>query len=423
MYKSAVGIFIVSAIGFLVNLFINVKIPLLLDPNDFGVWRTFILITSFSGILHLGFVDGALLRWIRDENLAKSEFVSQFSSFFYFQVVLCTILIPIALTFSGIRSYMVAIVIQTIINNVMALTQAYFQARRKYVFASLITVFYTIIFLVTTQLFTIQRSINAENIIFIYTASGFFITTAIILNVFWGKYKDLLKFNLKYLLTGIRSGFSILIAGILTTGFFAADKIVIRAFSNSEKFGLYAFASTIVTIIFSFISSIASVLLKFFVSSSEIKTQKFYLGATYIVCIVWIVILSSFSLEVMLIKRYFHRYVAALPYLKALNGTIGTGILVQLFQANLIKASGLQKSFLIGTGVVFSGFVGISSLLIYLIKDIIIIPFVLAAIFLLWFLINEYVILQKNKMYSNFGAKRTISVCFCFLIYTVMMVY
>src|SRR5882762_3721637 len=38
-------------------------IPKLLSVSDFGFWRAFILYTGYAGMLHLGLVDGALLRW------------------------------------------------------------------------------------------------------------------------------------------------------------------------------------------------------------------------------------------------------------------------------------------------------------------------------------------------------------------------
>src|SRR5579864_4854741 len=38
-------------------------VPKLLSVEDYGYWRMFALYAGYAGFLHLGFADGALLRW------------------------------------------------------------------------------------------------------------------------------------------------------------------------------------------------------------------------------------------------------------------------------------------------------------------------------------------------------------------------
>jgi len=52
-----------SLISACCGVILTFSIPKFLSVDDFGVWRTFILYGGYAGLLHLGLVDGALLRW------------------------------------------------------------------------------------------------------------------------------------------------------------------------------------------------------------------------------------------------------------------------------------------------------------------------------------------------------------------------
>jgi len=38
-------------------------IPKYLSTADYGYWQLFLLYTTYTGILHFGFIDGMLVRW------------------------------------------------------------------------------------------------------------------------------------------------------------------------------------------------------------------------------------------------------------------------------------------------------------------------------------------------------------------------
>ncbi len=52
-----------SILATIFNTLLVFLIPRLVSVEDYGYWRLFLLYASYVGLLHLGFVDGALLRW------------------------------------------------------------------------------------------------------------------------------------------------------------------------------------------------------------------------------------------------------------------------------------------------------------------------------------------------------------------------
>src|SRR4029077_20599871 len=52
-----------TALAALFNTLLVFLIPRLVSVEDFGYWRLFLLYAGYAGFLHMGFADGALLRW------------------------------------------------------------------------------------------------------------------------------------------------------------------------------------------------------------------------------------------------------------------------------------------------------------------------------------------------------------------------
>src|SRR5215469_10699160 len=52
-----------TALAALFNTLLIFLIPRLMSVEDFGYWRLFLLYAGYAGLLHVGFLDGQLLRW------------------------------------------------------------------------------------------------------------------------------------------------------------------------------------------------------------------------------------------------------------------------------------------------------------------------------------------------------------------------
>src|SRR6266849_9740843 len=52
-----------TALAAIFNVLLVFLIPRLVSVEDFGYWRLFMLYAGYAGLLQLGFLDGALLRW------------------------------------------------------------------------------------------------------------------------------------------------------------------------------------------------------------------------------------------------------------------------------------------------------------------------------------------------------------------------
>ena len=82
-FSSDVLIFSFGQVVLLIfGLIQSLIIPKYLSTDDYGYWQLFLLCTTYVGILHLGFLDGILVRWagknfddIRDEIAIAFRFI------------------------------------------------------------------------------------------------------------------------------------------------------------------------------------------------------------------------------------------------------------------------------------------------------------------------------------------------------------
>ena len=78
--------------GFIQSLII----PKYLSTTDYGYWQLFLLYTTYIGILHLGFLDGILVRWAgKDFEVLREEIPTAFGFILLEQVIVISISIMI----------------------------------------------------------------------------------------------------------------------------------------------------------------------------------------------------------------------------------------------------------------------------------------------------------------------------------------
>lgn len=82
----------VQLVSFFVSLVLNLILPKFISESEYSYWQTFLLYVSYVPLLHLGFLDGLMLRYSQYdyENLDKPLVRSQFKIFLAFEL-LCAV--------------------------------------------------------------------------------------------------------------------------------------------------------------------------------------------------------------------------------------------------------------------------------------------------------------------------------------------
>ncbi len=70
----------VQVVSFVVSLVMNLLLPKFIDEEQYSYWQTFLLYVSYVPLLHLGLLDGIMLRYSQydynelDKPLVRSQF-------------------------------------------------------------------------------------------------------------------------------------------------------------------------------------------------------------------------------------------------------------------------------------------------------------------------------------------------------------
>ena len=88
----------VQVVSFVVSLVMNLLLPKFIDEEQYSYWQTFLLYVSYVPLLHLGLLDGIMLRYSQyDYNeLDKPLVRSQFTLFLLMEILFAVILVVIS---------------------------------------------------------------------------------------------------------------------------------------------------------------------------------------------------------------------------------------------------------------------------------------------------------------------------------------
>jgi O-antigen/teichoic acid export membrane protein len=421
--RSALCVLGVTALGFVIVTVLNIQVPLLLSPDQFGQWRTFVLITSFSGIFHIGFVDGMLLEWITEDELNPATLTQALLPFLTLQVLMGLLISALAVAVLDSTVLAVLVALQIVTNNVSALLQAYLQARRQYAFGTFVGFIPSLLMLGMLLLFGAFVNGQAIRVIEFFVL----VTTAVVLTL--GAYLVVPSRNGSTVFSSksaafwstVRRGLPVLLANLAITGFFAVDKFVVRFLYGETVFGHYAFAATLVAIAFSMLVSVTNVILKYFVNASETAMARVYTWLVRAIIGIEIVALFAFPLFERAVKLFFLKYNDSLPYLLTLLGTLGSGLIVQLFQINVLKSRNLQHVFLRNTGIVVALASIVGVVMLQRASGATAVGVLISSAYFTWALLNENTMAQTITAFRKGYWQRVLLIAGGFVVYVGVM--
>lgn len=90
-----------QAVSFVVSVVLNLLLPKFIDVYQYSYWQTFLLYVSYVPVLHLGFLDGLMLRYSQYDydDLNKPLIRAQFKLFLVLELLFAAILVLLAFCF------------------------------------------------------------------------------------------------------------------------------------------------------------------------------------------------------------------------------------------------------------------------------------------------------------------------------------
>ena len=166
--------------GFIQSLII----PKYLSTTDYGYWQLFLLYTTYVGILHLGFLDGLLVRWAgKDFEAFREEIPTTFRFILLEQGVTVGILIMIVgLVDISYKEIALAVLVNAIIVNLLTFFLFTAQAAKRFKLVTAVNIGRGLLFIIFVLLILFSGYFSYFSFILAIMATGISIVFLFVFN-------------------------------------------------------------------------------------------------------------------------------------------------------------------------------------------------------------------------------------------------
>ena len=338
-----------TALGALFNTLLLFVIPRVVSVEDYGYWRLFLLYVGYTGLLHMGFADGALLRWagkpleeFRHEVAPSMKFLFwQHLAFIGPACLIVTSFLPSPLNFIGVAIFVLALV-----TNLAFVLQYALQGARQFKPVAFATAGPAGVLLILVFLWELRAVPGFRGLIVLYCASW-----AGTLAYLWTRVKPNRRAptpDSAWALgkTCILLGWPIVLANGGLGLIQSADRLVVSSALPITDFAQYSLASSMM---FVPVAAIAAVYRVFFSHVAAVEHEgraKVYAHASRILVLAWSLLLPYFFVLEMFLRRFIPKYVPALP----VAGILLLGVIflagIQILHMSFAFLYGKQRQFL-----------------------------------------------------------------------------
>lgn len=369
-------------------------IPKYLSVAEYGYWQLFILYTTYVGILHLGFLDGILVRWAgKDLNQIGGE-IKPALRFLVLEQLVVTIplgLVTYFLLQPPLQWIGLMVCIYAFIANLATFFMFTTQATRQFRLLTVLNVGRGFAFLALIVLIFASGYLEYHYVIIAWLAASLLFMFA-----FAVRYRRYLRgghspvpsltaFGKK----NINVGMFILLGNFVFVVFWTLDRLLVSSFFAIEQFAVYAFAMAVAQIAFTFIKAVADVLFPHLSAAApEQRTRAYQLGKRLLI-LCWAVFLGAYFPLAALIQFYLPHYTGSLPIIKVLMGTVGFSSLILILHVNYYWLYQKQRQYFLWGIIVLALAVLLALIAIKMLGSLESVAIAILISFCVWYMINS----------------------------------
>lgn len=391
-------------------------IPKYLSVEGYGYWQLFMLYASYVGILHLGFIDGILVRWAGKELAQVGSEIKIALRFLLLELSIVIIPLGFLLYFllqPPLQWIGLMILVYAFIINLAAFFMFTAQAIRKFRLLTAVQVGRGLVFLILIILLFTSGFLNYQYVIL---AS----LTAFLLALFglafrfrqylWGEMPSIFSL-LAYGRENINIGLFVLLGNFIVVLFLTIDRLMISSFFSIEQFAIYAFALMITMVAYSFVGAVFQVFFPYLsASTTQLRIRAYKLGKPAII-LSWAALLTLYFPILRLIEFYLPNYVASLPIMQILLCTVGFGSLIRILHVSFYMAYRKQRHYFLWgiTALALSVILNILAITVFgTLESVAIATFIS---FSVWYVINELSLKSVVEQSNSELGKALVIIC------------
>jgi O-antigen/teichoic acid export membrane protein len=330
-------------------------IPKLLSVSDFGFWRAFILYTGYAGMLHLGLVDGALLRWsVPGQKPGRSllqRAAAVLTGEHFLLILLGAALCMLPLAHEEHRGFiLVCLLIYALLFNLVGLLQVFFQSRGNFSFVAIGVSAAPLLFVLLLPAL-VHGGLTLHKVI-----AGFLLAWAVIL-ISGVALASRVKQSGDEFGEGIgpsaylAAGWPILLANLGYGVMQSADRVTVNLTQPIERFAVYSLSQSIIYVPITLIAAISRVAFSHFAKADMESRPRLYGKVASLLTAVWALLVPYFFGVEWVIRRFLPKYVGGLVPGSILLLSVLFLSLIQITQLPAYSLSGQQRRFF-GSAVV-----------------------------------------------------------------------
>lgn len=435
--KSVIDLMISNILLLSISVLSSFITPVILGHEGYGYYRIFTLYISYVPLLHLGFIDGVLIRnagrKYNSMSLKKFRTYSKFIISLELIISLIIVLVSFFINLNFIeREIYIAIAVYSFLFNSVTYFQFFSKCILKFKQLALVTRMQSFINLFFLILAFILFKLYIAKVDVSYYLFYMNVTLLIILiyylviykKIVFGKSKSIIK-EKNNILVFFKIGFSLMISYQITLLLINADNQFISVFFNISQYANYAFAYSLGSILVSVFGAMASVMLPYMKKAGKKTVLKRYENNLSIIIFVVFLMLIGYYPILWIVNSFLHEYISSIKYLSIVFPGVAITCVIQsyIFNNFILLNKMKQFSLLSFINLVFDYFVYYMTYLIT--KNTFAIALISIPLLLIWYFSLEFYFnkLVKTLFYNNFIYICILSISFITINHFVDMVY
>lgn len=406
-----------NGISLICSIIVTLLIPNFISINQFGYFKMFTLYISYSGLFHLGFIDGILLRYagFNYNKLDKMMFRGNSRFFIWFQLLLIGICVLFEVLFiqEKFRMVIAFFLVDTIFLNITNYFQFISQATQRFqlltirnVIQSLLRIFMILFLFYMSH---VAGPINVNLLIILWILVDFTLMCWYVLS-----YRELilgpaisLKDNFGNIINYFRVGLPLTISYQLFVIISNLDNQFVAALYGTKVYGSYAFAYSMMSLINVVMTSISIVLLPNLKKKTPNQLMKNFYCYMSVITIISFSGIAAFYLFSLIIEKILPAYSRSLVYLKVIFSGMAFSSCINVIMFTYYQVlNKINLYFKIGSLVLLFSFI-VNLIVVKIFNTPISIAIMSIVVLFCWYMISEYYFIityhvkwKKNLLYN-----------------------
>ncbi len=337
-----------NLVALVCNGFLTFLLPRWLSMESYGYYRLFVLYGGFAGVLHLGLLDGVLMRWARSRRRMHAEMRPGLAFLLLEHLTILPPAMAILILWFRHQPWFFlawATVLFALVWNAAVLGQFALQADKSFALLSAVTILHPALLLGIVTLLNHWKHLRLEALLGAYL--GVWLAAGIaVWVVLLTKYPSKTRSAGHVWQTGaynIRVGWSVLLAGLLTNLALSLDRVVVSLSFSIRDFAIYSLAATALAVVNTVILSVSRVVFPYLSDglNPEKRRRAYDWGESCLITL-WAMSLAGYFPLRALIVDLLPGYVLSLPILRLLMLATGLTAVIYILHANYFR-SGLRQ--------------------------------------------------------------------------------